>query len=315
MSAVQTTTDWHQKLTTPVAVLLGGRSAERAISLQTGQAVLEALRSSGIAAEPVDTAEDNWLQTVMQQYRHTFIALHGGDGEDGTVQAILHNLGISYTGSGMGASALAMDKVRSKYLWKGMGLPTPDFAVLRADSVWDELIQRFGQAIVKPASEGSSLGMSIASSAGELQAAYEQARQFQDSVLAEQWIEGPEYTVAILGQQALPSIRLETDNRFYDYEAKYVSDDTRYICPCGLDAGAEQVMQALAVDAFNSLGCSGWGRVDFMRDRAGRFYLLEVNTVPGMTSHSLVPMAARANGMSFEQLVEAILRLSLEDVA
>lgn len=303
--------EWQSLLQTPVAVLLGGRSAEREVSLQSGRAVLAALQNLGIAAEEVDAGERGWTKGFAERFRHTFIALHGGDGEGGIVQALLQNDDISYTGSGMAASALAMDKVRSKYLWRGMGLPTADFEVLTESTDWEACINRLGKVMVKPASEGSSIGMSIAASAAELKDSFEAARQYQDEILAERWIEGAEFTVAILGDQTLPAIRLETDNLFYDYEAKYLSEDTRYICPCGLDAKAEEELKALALQAFRSLGCTGWGRVDFMQDSSGRCFLLEVNTVPGMTGHSLVPMAAKAAGISFDNLVKTILQLSI----
>jgi D-alanine-D-alanine ligase len=302
---------WRQQLQTPVAVLLGGRSAERDVSLQSGAAVLQALRAQNIAAEAIDTRDDAWLKNVQQNYRHCFIALHGGDGEDGTVQGALETINVTYTGSGVAASALAMDKVRCKYLWQTMNLPTPDFAELSASSNWEEIIARWGKVIVKPSHEGSSIGMSVASSATELAEAYTAAKKYDQAVMVEQWISGAEFTVAILGGNALPVIRLETDHGFYDYDAKYIAEDTRYICPCLLDENKERELQQLALSAFNSLNCRGWGRVDVMQDQHGRFYLLEVNTVPGMTSHSLVPMAAKAAGLSFDQLVVEILRLSI----
>ncbi|MEE8056560.1 MAG: D-alanine--D-alanine ligase, partial [Pseudomonadales bacterium] len=199
----------------------------------------------------------------------------------------------------------------SKRLWQKMGLPTPQFAELSENSHWNDIISSWGKIIVKPVHEGSSIGMAIASTTAELQAAYNVAKNFDDAVIAEQWITGAEFTVAVLGENPLPTIRLETDNCFYDYDAKYISNDTRYICPCGLDVDQEREAQRLALAAFNSVGCSGWGRADFMQDAEGNFYLLEVNTVPGMTSHSLVPMAAKAAGLSFEQLVAEILRLSI----
>jgi D-alanine-D-alanine ligase len=302
---------WAEQLTTPVAVLLGGNSAEREVSLQSGAAIVAALQKLGIAVEAIDTAEPGWLQRVENNFAHVFIALHGAEGENGTVQGALQMLGVSYTGSGVMASALAMDKLRTKLLWQGMGFPTPAFVRLSADSDWESIIKHWGEAIVKPASEGSSIGMSRVSSAAELKAAYEQAARYDSNVIAEQWISGAEFTVAVLGDSALPVIRLETDNSFYDYEAKYLSEQTRYLCPCGLDAEAEQHLQKLALHAFNSLGCKTWGRVDFMQDSQGDFYALEVNTVPGMTSHSLVPMAAKAAGLEFDQLVARILALSL----
>lgn len=302
--------DWQSQLKTPVAVLFGGHSAEREVSLESGKAILEALQRSGIEAVGIDTQQSDWLVNVGAKYRHAFIALHGGDGEDGTVQALLKSAGLTFTGSNTSSSALAMDKVLSKFLWKGMGLPTAPFEVLTPDSDWQGIISQFNKVMVKPATEGSSIGMSIASSAQELQQAFVVASQFQDKVLAEAWIDGAEFTVSLLGEKTLPAIRLETDNQFYDYEAKYVSNDTRYICPCGLEPEDEQRMQQIARDAFVSLGCSGWGRADFMQ-QGKEFYLLEVNTVPGMTSHSLVPMAAKAAGLNFDELVLEILRLSV----
>lgn len=302
---------WQQQLRSPVAVLLGGRSAEREISLQSGEAVLEALRSQRIAVEAIDTKDDGWLGVVAEKYQHTFIALHGGDGEDGTVQGVLDEVGITFTGSGVAASAMAMDKVRCKQLWQTMNLPTPAFIEANAQSDWSAIINRFGKAIVKPVSEGSSIGMAIASTAAELEAAFYSASEYGCAVMIEQWVQGQEFTVAILGKQALPAIRLETDHGFYDYDAKYISDETRYICPCGLSDENEETLKELALSAFNSIGCEGWGRVDFMQDEKGNFFLLEVNTVPGMTSHSLVPMAAKAAGKTFESLVGEILQLSV----
>lgn len=301
-----------QNLKTPVAVLLGGRSAEREVSLQSGEAVLAAFRRQGIACLAIDTAEDQWLLQLAEHCEHAFIALHGVGGEDGTVQGALETVGISYTGSGVMASALAMDKLRCKQLWRGIGLPTPDFFVLEADSDWPQMMAQLGTAIVKPAREGSSIGMAKVSTAAELAAAYQAAARFDHLVIAERWITGAEFTVAILADRALPPIRLETDHVFYDYDAKYLADDTRYICPCGLPEAEQSQLQNLALQAFNSLGCSGWGRVDFMQSEDGQFYLLEVNTVPGMTSHSLVPMAAKAEGLGFDELVMEILVASLE---
>jgi D-alanine-D-alanine ligase len=311
MSSLSTDRQWLQYLQTPVAVLLGGNSAEREISLQSGAAVLQALHAQNIAAEAIDTADSNWLKTLKARFKNTFIALHGGDGEDGTVQAELEKINLSYTGSGVSASALAMDKLRCKELWQKMALPTAEFAQLQADTDWEAIIEQWGKVIVKPACEGSSIGMAIATTAQELQQAYQQASEFDGAVMVERWITGAEFTVAVLGDEALPVIRLETDNSFYDYEAKYISSDTRYICPCGLQPAEEQKLQQLAIAAFNSVGCCGWGRVDFMQDQQGNFYLLEVNTVPGMTSHSLVPMAAKAAGLEFDQLVAEILYLSV----
>jgi D-alanine-D-alanine ligase len=303
---------WVQKLTTPVAVLYGGDSAEREVSLESGRACFNALRNLQIAAELIDTHDAGWVARIGSEFRHVFIALHGGRGEDGSVQGLLEYLNVTYTGSGVGASALAMDKLRSKYLWRGIGLSTPDFEVLHADSDWSGIVARFGEVMVKPAHEGSSVGMAKVTTAAALQSAYAGAARYDAVVIAERCIVGAEFTVAILNGRALPPIRLETDNVFYDYEAKYISNDTRYICPCQLPAEKDVELQALALAAFNSVGCRGWGRVDVMQDVAGNFYLLEVNTVPGMTSHSLVPMAAKAAGIDFDRLVAAILRDSLE---
>ena len=303
--------DWKQQLDGPVAVLYGGTSAEREISLQSGTAVYSALQHMGIESVLIDTAERSWLERVARQFRHCFIALHGINGEDGKVQAALELFGISYTGSGVLASALAMDKYRAKQLWQGIGLSTPEFVLLDGSTDWQQVIDRFGCVFVKPVSEGSSIGMSRVETAADLADAYQLACQYDSVVLAEQYINGSEYTVAILGDEALPAIKLETDHVFYDFDAKYLADDTRYLCPCGLSVDAEQNLNQLALAAFHSLGCSGWGRVDLMRDGEGKFFLLEVNTVPGMTSHSLVPMAALAAGLDFDALVARILQLSL----
>lgn len=305
----------QQRLTTPVAVLYGGNSAEREVSLESGRACFEALRNLQIPATLIDTQQRDWWLRIGGQIDHVFIALHGRGGEDGTVQGLLETLGVAYTGSGVLASALAMDKLRTKQLWRGLNLSTPEFEVLSATSDWQEIVDRFGRVMVKPAHEGSSVGMAKVSSAEELKAAYFAAEKFDAVVLAERCITGAEFTVAILGGRALPAIGLETDHVFYDYNAKYIASDTRYLCPCGLSAEKETELQALALAAFNSVGCRGWGRVDVMQDAAGKFYLLEVNTVPGMTSHSLVPMAAQAAGLDFNQLVATILAESLSAVA
>jgi D-alanine-D-alanine ligase len=293
----------------PVAVLLGGNSAEREISLQSGDTVIKALQALGFTVRAVDPADDGWMAR-LQGVSCAFIALHGPGGEDGSMQGALQTLGIAYTGSGVLGSALAMDKLRSKQLWQGLGLATGGFEPLHENSDWQQVIDRLGKVFVKPALEGSSIGMGSAASAAALEQAYHTARRYGSAVLAEKFIDGPEYTVAILGDEVLPSIRLETDNEFYDYQAKYLSDDTRYHCPSGLNERDEAEMGELALQAFRSLGCSVWGRVDIMRDADGRFYLLEVNTVPGMTSHSLVPMAAAAAGLDLPALVGRILSLS-----
>jgi D-alanine-D-alanine ligase len=259
----------------------------------------------------VDPAQPDWA-AQLQGVTFVFIALHGPGGEDGSMQGALQTLGIRYTGSGVLGSALAMDKKRSKQLWQGIGLATAGFVTLATDSDWQGIIDRFGKVFVKPACQGSSIGMSSADSASALRQSFELASQYAGEVLAEQFVDGPEYTVAVLGEDTLPSIRLETANEFYDYEAKYVSEDTCYHCPSGLSAREEAEIAALSLRAFRSLGCSVWGRVDVMRDTAGRFVVLEVNTVPGMTSHSLVPMAAAASGLQLPELVQRIVELSLQ---
>jgi D-alanine-D-alanine ligase len=300
----------NQAIGGKLAVLFGGRSAEREVSLKSGAAVAAAFASQGVAVETIDVADDGWMQYLQAEFSNVFIALHGPGGEDGTVQGALDCLGVKYTGSGVMASALAMDKFRCKLLWLGMGLSTPKFIELTAASDWAAIITDLGAVIVKPACEGSSIGMSRAATAEELHGAWQDAQAY-GRVFAEQWVVGSEYTVAILNGVALPAIKLETDAAFYDFNAKYVSDETRYLCPCGLSTQEELELSELALAAFNSLGCEGWGRVDVMRDIDGRFYLLEVNTVPGMTDHSLVPMAAKQAGLNFEQLVLAILAGSI----
>lgn len=294
----------QQNLKAPIAVLAGGKSAEREISLRSGNAVLEALSAAGQPCSFIDTADSGWLES-MEKFDLAFIALHGPGGEDGTVQGALLTKGIRFTGSSVLASALAMDKRRSKLLWLGAGLPTPEFVLLDQNSDMDAVFASLGECIVKPSNEGSSIGMARVASAQELRDAYAKAKDY-GAVLAERWVTGEEYTVAIVGREVLPAIRLETNNRFYDFEAKYQSTTTRYLCPCGLSAGDESRLQHLALQAFDSLGCTGWGRVDVMRDQSGDFQLLEVNTIPGMTDHSLVPMAAKARGWDFQELVLAI---------
>jgi D-alanine-D-alanine ligase len=301
----------QSQLNGSVAVLLGGNAAEREVSLKSGNAIFSALQELGIACTLLDTADSSWLFHV-QKFSHAFIALHGPGGEDGTVQAALELLGISYTGSGVLASALGMDKLRTKQLWQGVGLSTPAFAVANATTDFTAVMEKFSCAMVKPAHEGSSIGMAKVHNGQELAAAYQNAAKYDASVLVEQWVTGAEFTVAILGGRALPPIRLETSHSFYDFDAKYLANDTRYLCPCGLPTEKEAELQALALAAFNAVGCKDWGRVDVMQDQAGQFYLLEVNTVPGMTDHSLVPMAAKATGMEFKHLVAFILALSLK---
>jgi D-alanine-D-alanine ligase len=294
-----------------VAVLMGGRSAEREVSLKSGAAVLAALKRRGVDAHAFDPAEQGLEELKRHGFARAFIALHGRFGEDGTVQGALELMGIPYTGSGVLASALAMDKWRSKLVWQGAGLPIPDYALLDAGSDFGGVAKRLGLPLfVKPANEGSSVGISKVKAAGDLRAAYEQAARYDALVIAEAFIGGGEYTVAILDGLALPVIKIEPAGEFYDFEAKYLRDDTRYLCPCGLALEKEAKMRQLAEKAFAVIGGSGWGRVDFLLDEAGNPYLLEANTAPGMTDHSLVPMAARAAGISFEDLVLKVLGLA-----
>lgn len=291
-----------------VAVLFGGRSAEREVSLKSGAAVLAALQRSGVDAHAFDPAKRDLHKLLDERFDRVFIALHGRYGEDGTVQGALELMGIPYTGSGVMASSIAMDKWRTKMIWQAAGLPIPDFMMLNEHSDWNAVVQRLGLPLfVKPANEGSSVGISKVKQVSELKAAYEEAAKHDKLVIAERFIGGGEYTAAILNGRALPVIKIEPANEFYDYEAKYLRDDTRYLCPCGLSAQQEAEMQALAQQGFAVIGGQGWGRVDFLRGTDGRAYLLEVNTSPGMTDHSLVPMAAREAGISFEQLVVQVL--------
>jgi D-alanine-D-alanine ligase len=295
-----------------VGVLYGGTSAEREISLISGGSVVAALQRSGVDLVAIDVGADLLQQLPKLSLARVLIMLHGPGGEDGSLQGALQFLGLPYTGSGVFASALAMDKLHSKQFWQGVGLPTAKFAVLNDSTDWQATLDALGGVVmVKPSHEGSSLGMTRADSAAELEKAWIEAAALDSSVIAEQWISGAEYTVALLNGEVLPPIRLETDHSFYDYNAKYLADDTRYLCPCGLDQDREAELKELALAAFNSLGCSGWGRVDVMCDQDGEFQLLEVNTVPGMTDHSLVPMAAKAAGYSFDELVLKILDTSL----
>jgi len=291
-----------------VAVLMGGPSAEREISLKTGKAVLSALQRQNVMARGMDADKSTLRILEDEKFERVFIALHGRWGEDGVIQGALEMLDIRYTGSGVLGSALAMDKLRSKYLWSATGIPTPEYVVLASGTDPDEVVGKIGLPVfVKPVREGSSLGISKAKTSAELKAAWEMAAKYDDQVIAERFIDGAEITCGILGDQTLPLIRIETDREFYDYEAKYILDTTRYLCPCGLPSGQEMELQSLARRAFTTLGCSGWGRVDFMLDNSGKPYALEVNTVPGMTDHSLVPKAAKHAGMNFDELVLRIL--------
>jgi D-alanine-D-alanine ligase len=299
-----------------VAVLMGGLSAEREISLKSGQAVLKALLARGVDAHGVDV--DGRILEILHQggYDRVVIVLHGRGGEDGVIQGALETLGLPYTGSGVLASALGMDKLRTKYLWLGAGLPTPRFRMLEADFEPEAVVAELGMPLaVKPANEGSSIGISRVTETSQLRAAWEQAARCHSPVLAEPWIIGKEYTGALLQGEALPLIRLETPRTFYDFQAKYQTNDTRYHCPCGLDTGQEARLRALIQKAFNAVGGYGWGRIDLMVDESGQPWLLEVNTVPGMTDHSLVPMAARAVGVDFEELVWRILETSRREEA
>ena len=292
-----------------VAVLFGGKSAEREVSLKSGARVLAALQRQGIDAHAFDPAERGLDE--LAGFDRAFIMLHGRYGEDGTIQGALELMGIPYTGSGVMASAVGMDKWRTKLLWRSIGLPIPDFVVLDEDSDLAAVEKRLGLPLfVKPACEGSSIGVTKVRRYGELGPAYAAAAKHDALVLAEQGVLGGEYTVAILGNEALPIIRIVPATDFYDYEAKYLRDDTRYLCPCGLPEARERELRAQALEAFRVLGCRGWGRVDFLMDEQGNAYFLEVNTSPGMTDHSLVPMAARAAGVTYEQLVLRVLSLA-----
>ncbi|MFC4656100.1 MULTISPECIES: D-alanine--D-alanine ligase [Rheinheimera] len=297
-----------------VAVLFGGHSAEREVSLRSGAAVLAALQKQGIDAHAFDPKTQALTELLSAGFDRVFIVLHGRGGEDGTMQGALELLGLPYTGSRVLGSALAMDKIRCKWLFQAQGLPTAPFRVAKTSTAPDHaamLSALNGKVMVKPANEGSSIGMSAASTAAELQQALDTAFAYDSDVLVEQWIQGREFTVSVLNGKALPVVEMRTPRSFYDYEAKYKSDSTQYLCPAPLTDEQTASLQQAAVAAFQAVGASGWGRVDAMLDQAGNFYLLEVNTVPGMTEKSLVPMAAKAAGLSFEQLVVEILEQTL----
>ena len=302
----------------PIAVLYGGNSAERDVSLNSGKAIAQGLEQAGFNVVLMDTKEQPLTDLVEKKIKHVFIALHGRGGEDGCLQGALESLGITYTGSNVLGSALSMDKVRSKQIFKACGLATAPFAVvskaefdlLDIDSLLNDL---GGKVMVKPAHEGSSIGMAMADTNEKLTNALVEAFGFDGEVLLEAWIDGPEYTVAILGDEALPAIHMETPREFYDYEAKYQSTSTQYHCPSGLEHDAEEQIKALSLQAFKATGASGWGRVDIMQNNQGEWQLLEVNTVPGMTQTSLVPKAAKVYGLSFSELVERIVMLSVEN--
>lgn len=295
-----------------VAVLYGGWAAERPVSLKSGAAVLAALQESGVDAQGIDV--DRNILSVLQagHYDRVFNILHGRGGEDGVIQGALELLDLPYTGCGVKASAISMDKLMTKRLWLGAGLPTPNYRVLTAETDFEAVVAELGlPLVVKPASEGSSIGISKVTEAAALRYAYEAAAKSDPVVIAEQWITGAEYTAGILAGEPLPLIRIEVPGVLYDYDAKYISNDTRYFCPCGLTEVEEQAMRHLALTAFAAVGGQGWGRVDMMRDQQGKVWLIEVNTNPGMTDHSLVPMAARAVGMDFKALVLRILETTL----
>lgn len=296
-----------------VAVLYGGTSAEREVSLNSGIMVLESLRSAGVDAFGIDVGPDILSRLQSEQIDRAFIVLHGRGGEDGSMQGLLEVAGIPYTGSGILASALAMDKLKTKQVWTSLGIPTPRHAVLGSESDCRSAAKELGfPLIVKPAHEGSSIGMAKVNDVEGLIGAWRDARGYDAQVLVEQWIQGPEYTVSMLRGEMLPPIALGTPHIFYDYDAKYLASDTQYRIPCGLDADKEAELKALCARACEAVGVRGWGRVDVMQDAEGDFWLLEVNTAPGMTDHSLVPMAARAAGIEFPELVVAILSDSVE---
>ena len=304
------TTEELQKLGR-VAVIMGGNASERQVSLNSGNAVLAALKSAGVDAFALDLTgegQNPLTQLVETEFDRAFLIVHGPGGEDGQLQGALELINKPYTGSGVAASAVGMDKMRTKQLWLGAGLPTPAYASLCPSSDFDQIVEDLGLPLmVKPANEGSSIGMSRVSSAEELRDAYALAALFDSRVIAEQWVNGPEFTVAILNGRALPIIRLVTPHEFYDFEAKYQANDTQYLFDTGLDNQQIEEMQGLVEQAFQVVGCSGWGRVDLMMDQAGQYQLLEVNTTPGMTDHSLVPMAAKQAGISFSQLCVEIV--------
>ncbi|UUY08764.1 D-alanine--D-alanine ligase [Pseudomonas sp. J452] len=296
-----------------VAVLFGGKSAEREVSLKSGAAVLQALQAAGVDAFGIDVGDDLLQRLTGEKIDRAFIVLHGRGGEDGAMQGLLECAGIPYTGSGILASALAMDKLRTKRVWLSLGLPTPNHAVLASEADCRMAAAELGfPLIVKPAHEGSSIGMAKVADVEALIAAWKDASQYDSQVLVEQWIAGPEFTIAMLRGQVLPPIGLGTPHTFYDYDAKYLANDTQYRIPCGLSAEKEAELKDLTARACEAVGTQGWARADVMQDAAGKFWLLEVNTVPGMTDHSLVPMAARAAGLDFQQLVLAILADSVE---
>ncbi len=300
-----------------VAVILGGNSAEREVSLMSGGGVLEALQSRGVDAHAFDPKDKPLSALKEEGFDRVFLILHGPGGEDGTIQGALEFLGVPYTGCGVMASALGMDKLRTKLIWQALGLPIPAFELVDEHSNFDAIEQKLGLPLfVKPATEGSSIGVTKVKTAGGLKAAYEEARKYDRLVLAEAFVGGGEYTAPVLGDAVngytvLPMIKIEPATEFYDYQAKYFRDDTVYHCPCGLSADKEATIASLVKKAFWAIGGESWGRVDFLMDEAGNPYLLEVNTAPGMTSHSLFPMGARAVGMDYADIVLKILDTTL----
>ncbi|MDX1795446.1 MAG: D-alanine--D-alanine ligase [Hydrogenovibrio sp.] len=296
-----------------VAVIMGGTAAEREVSLKSGRAVTAALQAQGVDVTGIDVVSVEQLLDISKEYDRVFNAIHGRWGEDGGVQAVLDKLDVPYTGSGMAASALAMDKLRTKWLWRGAGLPTPEFMVVSKESPFEpSTFDMTFPVIVKPCHEGSSIGMRKVNHLDELAEALAYAQEFDSEILVEQWITGREYTCAILEHDALPMIELKTSHDFYDFNAKYQANDTQYICPCGLPESQEKTIQNIVLEAFHIVGAKDWGRIDLMLDDENQVWLIELNTVPGMTDHSLVPMAAKVSGLSFEALVLKILMLTLD---
>lgn len=299
-----------------IAVLLGGTSAEREVSLNSGKAVLEALLNQGYDAHPIDPKEYNVANLKKDGFNRVFNILHGRGGEDGTMQGLLEQIGLPYTGCGVMASALTMDKMRTKMLWKAFGLPVADMEVVTRETFSEldaqAVVEKLGLPLmVKPSLEGSSVGLTKVKAADELKSAVEYALKFDNTILIEEWLAGDELTVPVLDSQVLPAIRIVPEGEFYDYNAKYISDNTQYFCPAGLTPEREQELVILVKRAYDAVGCRGWSRIDVMCDAKGDFRLVEVNTNPGMTSHSLFPKSAASVGISFEQLVVKILELSV----
>ncbi|HHF1961516.1 TPA: D-alanine--D-alanine ligase [Haemophilus influenzae] len=299
-----------------IAVLLGGISAEREVSLNSGNAVLEALLNQGYDAHPIDPKEYNVANLKKDGFHRVFNILHGRGGEDGTMQGLLEQIGLPYTGCGVMASALTMDKMRTKMLWKAFGLPVADMEVVTRETFSEldpqAVVEKLGLPLmVKPSLEGSSVGLTKVKAVEELKSAVEYALKFDNTILIEEWLDGDELTVPVLDNQVLPAIRIVPEGEFYDYEAKYISDNTQYFCPAGLTPEREQALAILVKRAYDAVGCRGWSRIDVMCDAKGNFRLAEVNTNPGMTSHSLFPKSAATVGISFEQLVVKILELSV----